>query len=55
MVSVEPIHILCIAVKDNGDMEDSKLSKMLGDFCAKHRDELKQRSIRRITFLALNR
>ncbi|XP_075219792.1 acetyl-CoA carboxylase isoform X3 [Lycorma delicatula] len=52
---MEPIHILCIAVKDNGDLEDSKLSKMFGDFCAKNREELKQRSVRRITFLALNR
>ncbi|XP_054291063.1 acetyl-CoA carboxylase-like isoform X2 [Macrosteles quadrilineatus] len=54
-IQVEPIHILCIAVKDNGDMEDSKLSKMFGDFCAQHLEELKQRSIRRITFLALNK
>nr|XP_018903562.1 PREDICTED: acetyl-CoA carboxylase isoform X3 [Bemisia tabaci] len=54
-LQVEPIHILCIAVKDNGDLEDDKLSKMFGDFCAKNRDELKEKSIRRITFLALNR
>ncbi|RZF37309.1 hypothetical protein LSTR_LSTR005641 [Laodelphax striatellus] len=52
---IEPIHILCIAVKDNGDLEDAKLSRMFGDFCAKNREELKQRSVRRITFLALNR
>lgn len=52
---IEPIHILCIAVKDNGDMEDEKLAKMMGDFCQKHNNELKQKSIRRITFLALNK
>lgn len=54
-LQVEPIHILCIAVKDNGDMEDEKLAKMMSDFCFKHRGELKQKSIRRITFLALNK
>lgn len=52
---VEPIHILCIAVKDNGDMEDEKLAKMMADFCFKHRNDLKQKSVRRITFLALNK
>ncbi|KAK9507907.1 hypothetical protein O3M35_007669 [Rhynocoris fuscipes] len=52
---IEPIHILCIAIKDHGDVEDYKLSKLFGDFCAKHIDELKARSIRRITFLALNK
>uniref|UniRef100_A0A1B6DY08 Uncharacterized protein n=1 Tax=Clastoptera arizonana TaxID=38151 RepID=A0A1B6DY08_9HEMI len=54
-IVVEPIHILCIAVKDNKDLEDTKLNKIFGDFCAKHREEFLQRSIRRITFLALNR
>ncbi|XP_065216768.1 acetyl-CoA carboxylase isoform X5 [Planococcus citri] len=54
-IQVEPIHILCIAVKDNGDMEDEKLAKMMADFCTKHRNDLKQKSVRRITFLALNK
>ncbi|KAI5726751.1 hypothetical protein M8J76_007892 [Diaphorina citri] len=54
-LQIEPIHILCIAIKDQGDMEDEKLSRMFGDLCAKHKDELKQRSIRRITYLALNK
>ncbi|CAH1397030.1 unnamed protein product [Nezara viridula] len=54
-IKVEPIHILCIAIKDNSDMEDDKLSRLLGDFCAAHREELFARSIRRITFLALNK
>uniref|UniRef100_A0A0A9YFN2 Acetyl-CoA carboxylase n=3 Tax=Lygus hesperus TaxID=30085 RepID=A0A0A9YFN2_LYGHE len=54
-IKIEPIHILCIAIKDQGDMEDDKISRMLGDFCANHREELMARSIRRLTFLALNR
>ncbi|XP_014259658.1 acetyl-CoA carboxylase isoform X2 [Cimex lectularius] len=54
-IQVEPIHIICIAIKDNGDMEDVKLSRMFGDFCAKHREELISHSIRRVTFLALNK
>ncbi|KAK7582615.1 hypothetical protein V9T40_014060 [Parthenolecanium corni] len=54
-IIIEPIHILCIAIKDNGDMEDEKLAKMMSDFCQKHRNDLKQKSIRRITFLALNK
>lgn len=36
-------------------MEDDRISRMLGDFCANHREELVARSIRRITFLALNK
>uniref|UniRef100_A0A8D8X038 Acetyl-CoA carboxylase n=1 Tax=Cacopsylla melanoneura TaxID=428564 RepID=A0A8D8X038_9HEMI len=55
VLQIEPIHILCIAIKDQGDMEDEKLSRMFGDLCARHKDELKQRSIRRITYLALNK
>ncbi|KAL1454989.1 hypothetical protein WDU94_009115 [Cyamophila willieti] len=55
VLQIEPIHILCIAIKDQGDMEDEKLSRMFGDLCAKHKDELKQRSIRRITYLGLNK
>lgn len=54
-IQIEPIHILCIAIKDQGDLEDEKLSRMFGDLCAKNREELKQRSIRRITILALNK
>ncbi|XP_073990346.1 acetyl-CoA carboxylase isoform X3 [Rhodnius prolixus] len=54
-IKIEPIHILCIAIKDHGDLEDYKLSKLFGDFCAKQMDELKSRSIRRLTFLALNK
>ncbi|XP_044738438.1 acetyl-CoA carboxylase isoform X3 [Chrysoperla carnea] len=51
----EPIHILSIAVKDKGDMDDSTMSKVLGSFCVKHKDELEKRRIRRITFIVLKR
>lgn len=52
---MEPCHILCIAMKDTHNMEDDKLGKMYEEFCQQHREELKKRSIRRITFLALNK
>lgn len=52
---MEPCHILCIAMKDTGNMEDDKLGKMFEEFCQQRRDELKRRSIRRITILALNK
>ncbi|XP_050426014.1 acetyl-CoA carboxylase isoform X3 [Adelges cooleyi] len=54
-LQMEPCHILCIAMKDTGNMEDDKLGKMYEEFCQKRRDELKKRSIRRLTFLALNK
>ncbi|XP_050530810.1 acetyl-CoA carboxylase isoform X6 [Daktulosphaira vitifoliae] len=54
-LQIEPCHILCIAMKDTGNMEDDKLSKMYEEFCYKHQEELKKRSIRRLTFLALNK
>lgn len=52
---MEPIHIMCVAVKDNGDIEDAQLSRMFGNWCARMKDELKHRCIRRVTFLALNK
>lgn len=51
----EPIHILSIAVKDKGDMDDSTMSKVLGSFCSKYKEELEKRRIRRITFIVLKR
>lgn len=52
---MEPCHILCIAMKDTGNMEDDKLGKKFEEFCQLRQDELKRRSIRRITILALNK
>lgn len=49
----EPIHIVHVAVRDKGDADDSTMSRTLGHFCAKHRDELGGRNIRRITFVVL--
>lgn len=55
-IVLEPIHVLCIAIKDIGDLDDEHLSKQMVEFCSrKHLDDLKQRSIRRITFLALSK
>ncbi|GLV36890.1 Acetyl-CoA carboxylase [Carabus blaptoides fortunei] len=54
-INQEPSHILSIAVKDKGDMDDSTMSKMFGNFCLKHKEELDRRQIRRITFAALMR
>ncbi|KAJ8978777.1 hypothetical protein NQ317_015501 [Molorchus minor] len=53
LVLQEPIHILHIGIKDEGDKDDSTMSKLLGNFCAKLKEELLARKIRRITFSAL--
>ncbi|VEN41740.1 unnamed protein product [Callosobruchus maculatus] len=49
----EPIHILIIAIKDEGDKDDSSMGKIFASFCAKYREELLARKIRRITFTML--
>ncbi|KAJ8967322.1 hypothetical protein NQ314_002949 [Rhamnusium bicolor] len=49
----EPIHILHVGLKDNGDKDDSTMSKIFSNFCARHKEELLTRKIRRITFTAL--
>lgn len=51
----EPIHILSIAVKDKGDLDDTTMSQMFEKFCQVHKEELERRGIRRITFAALMR
>lgn len=49
----EPIHILMICIKDEGDKDDSTMSKIFNGFCLKHKEELLSRKIRRITFSPL--
>ncbi|XP_018332454.1 acetyl-CoA carboxylase isoform X2 [Agrilus planipennis] len=49
----EPNHILQVCIKDKGDTNDSSMSRMFGSYCAKHREELESRGIRRITFAVL--
>ncbi|XP_056647760.1 acetyl-CoA carboxylase isoform X2 [Diorhabda sublineata] len=49
----EPVHILMICIKDEGDKDDSSMSKMFAAWCARHKDELISRHIRRITFSPL--
>jgi acetyl-CoA carboxylase/biotin carboxylase 1 len=51
----EPIHILSVGIKDNGDTDDTTLSRMFGGFCNTNREELANRGIRRITFAVLVR
>lgn len=53
--STEPIHIVSIAVRETGEMDDVQMSQVFGTFCKLHRDELRQRRVRRITFAALKR
>ncbi|CAD7077022.1 unnamed protein product [Hermetia illucens] len=53
--STEPIHILSVAIRDTGDMDDDQMSQMFGSFCSRHRDELFQRRVRRITFAPLKK
>ncbi|XP_060534242.1 acetyl-CoA carboxylase isoform X2 [Cylas formicarius] len=52
-VILEPIHILHVGVKDEGDKDDATMSKIFAKFCAKHKEELASRGIRRITFSPL--
>uniref|UniRef100_W4VRL7 Putative acetyl-coa carboxylase n=1 Tax=Corethrella appendiculata TaxID=1370023 RepID=W4VRL7_9DIPT len=52
---VEQIHILSIAVRDMGDMDDLQMEQTFGTFCKQHRDELFSRRVRRITFASLKK
>ncbi|XP_004930758.2 acetyl-CoA carboxylase isoform X2 [Bombyx mori] len=52
-VPLEPIHILMIGVRDNGEADDSAVSRRFGNFCRAHRHELHHKRIRRITFMLL--
>lgn len=51
----EPVHILSIAVKENGTEDDATMARMFGDWCANNKNELISRGIRRVTFAALKR
>ncbi|RLU22271.1 hypothetical protein DMN91_004549 [Ooceraea biroi] len=53
--SAEPVHILSISVKENGTEDDATMARLFGDWCAKNKDELVSRGIRRVTFAALKR
>ncbi|XP_015588836.1 acetyl-CoA carboxylase isoform X3 [Cephus cinctus] len=52
---VEPVHILSIAVKDSGNVDDATMAREFGDWCATNKDELIARGIRRVTFAALKK
>uniref|UniRef100_A0AAR5PDP7 Acetyl-CoA carboxylase n=1 Tax=Dendroctonus ponderosae TaxID=77166 RepID=A0AAR5PDP7_DENPD len=52
-VVLEPVHILHVGIKDDGDKDDSTMSKLFLSFCVKHKEELVSRKIRRITFSPL--
>lgn len=53
--STEPIHIISVAVRETGDMDDVQMAQIFGNYCKTHREELLQRRIRRITFAALKK
>ncbi|XP_053683269.1 acetyl-CoA carboxylase isoform X3 [Sabethes cyaneus] len=53
--STEAIHILSIALRDMGDMDDLQMEQVFGSFCDQHREELISRRVRRITFAALKK
>ncbi|XP_065368602.1 acetyl-CoA carboxylase isoform X2 [Calliphora vicina] len=53
--STEPIHIISVAVRETGEMDDVQMAQIFGSYCKQHRDELFQRRIRRITFAALKK
>ncbi|XP_073965390.1 acetyl-CoA carboxylase isoform X2 [Choristoneura fumiferana] len=50
---LEPIHILMIGVRDNGESNDVALARRFGGFCRVHRNELHQKRVRRVTFMSL--
>ncbi|XP_066599220.1 acetyl-CoA carboxylase-like isoform X1 [Prorops nasuta] len=54
---VEPVHILSIAVQENGNgqQDDAAMARMFGDWCAGNKEELVSRGIRRVTFAALKK
>ncbi|KPJ19678.1 Acetyl-CoA carboxylase [Papilio machaon] len=52
-VPLEPIHILMIGVRDNGEIDDVAASRRFGSFCRAHRHDLHAKRIRRITFMLL--
>lgn len=51
----EPIHILNVSLKLEGEVEDNILSERFGGFVIKNRDILLERGIRRVTVIVLNR
>lgn len=51
----EPVHILSIAVREDGTEDDATMARLFGDWCASNKDELISRGIRRVTFAALKR
>lgn len=53
--STEPIHILSVAVRETGDMTDAIMASQFQLYCTKHREELFNRRVRRITFAALSK
>ncbi|XP_070066544.1 acetyl-CoA carboxylase isoform X5 [Drosophila virilis] len=53
--STEPIHIISVAVRETGEMDDVQMSQIFGNYCMEHNKELFQRRIRRITFAALKK
>ncbi|XP_031639002.1 acetyl-CoA carboxylase isoform X2 [Contarinia nasturtii] len=51
----EPIHILSVAIRDTGDMDDAQMANQFQAYCEQHREELFHRRVRRITFAALKK
>ncbi|KAL4711329.1 hypothetical protein ACJJTC_019170 [Scirpophaga incertulas] len=50
---LEPIHILMIGVRDNGDSDDAAVARRFGNFCRAHRHDLHSKRVRRVTFMLL--
>lgn len=53
--STEPIHILSVAIRDTGDMDDAQMASQFQHYCSQHRQEFFKRRVRRITFAALTK
>lgn len=51
----EPVHILSIAIREDGTEDDVTMARLFGDWCANNKDELISRGIRRVTFAVLKK
>ncbi|XP_025161543.1 acetyl-CoA carboxylase isoform X2 [Harpegnathos saltator] len=51
----EPVHILSIAVREDGTEDDVTMARLFENWCASNKDELISRGIRRVTFAALQK
>src|SRR5258705_5476662 len=52
---MDPMNIVNVAIRLEGEKEDNALSEQFGQFFARNKDILIEQGIRRISFIVLNR